>query len=100
VQDSYLITLGLKRTTLKVRIDIPQDQWRNSSLQGAVQGSMEVLGPSGMPSPPIMRHLLDVFMIHFGCQFPFLNRRTVDGLIEQSTGSVFLFNSIASVAAR
>ncbi len=95
---------GLKRITLKVRVDSPQDTWRNYSPRPAVQGPsetpQEVISPDGMPSIPIMRHLLDVFMVHFGCQLPFLDRQSLDAKIEARTGSMFLLNSIAAIAAR
>jgi hypothetical protein len=39
-------------------------------------------------------------MVHFGCQYPFLDRTTLDGKIESRMGSVFLLNSIAAIAAR
>lgn len=39
-------------------------------------------------------------MVHFGCQFPFLVRQALDAKIEARTGSVFLLNAIAGIAAR
>lgn len=59
-----------------------------------------MISPDGRPNASIMRHLLDVFMVHFGCQFPFLDRQSLDAKIEARTGSVFLLNSIAAIAAR
>lgn len=53
-----------------------------------------------MPTPPIMRHLLEVFFVHFGSQFPFLNQAELDEQVEAGTGSAFLFNAIAAIAAR
>ncbi|ORY29983.1 fungal-specific transcription factor domain-domain-containing protein [Naematelia encephala] len=98
------ITPGLKRITLKVRVDNPHDTWRNSSPRPAVSGpgesTQEIFAPDGMPSPAIMRHLLDVFMIHFACQFPFIEKESIGPKIESRTGSVFLFTSIAAIAAR
>jgi hypothetical protein len=106
---------GLKRITLKVRVDNPQATWRptfpETSLgalgaPGTGIGSgptipvEEVIAPDGMPTTPIMRHLLDVFMTHFGCQFPFVDRQDLESKIEERTGSVFLLNSIAAMAAR
>ena len=95
---------GLKRITLKVRVDNPQDAWRNYSPRPAVQGPndlpQEVISTDGAPSTPIMRHLLDVFMVHFGCQFPGLDRVALESKIESRTGSTFLLLSIAAIAAR
>lgn len=103
---------GLKRITLKVRVDNPQATWRpslpESSLGLGAPGTgsgptipvEEVIAPDGMPTTPIMRHLLDVFMTHFGCQFPFVDRQDLEAKIEERTGSVFLLNSIAAMAAR
>jgi len=47
-----------------------------------------------------MRHLLDVFFIHFGCQFPFLDQAELEAQVDAGTGSAFLFNAIAGIAAR
>lgn len=47
-----------------------------------------------------MKHLLDIFMVHFGCQFPFIDKRLVVQQIESRTGSVFLQNCIAGLSAR
>jgi hypothetical protein len=60
----------------------------------------DLIGPDGMPSAPIMRHLLDVFMQHFGCQFPFVDQADLERKIADGTGSVFLLLSIAAIAAR
>lgn len=105
--------LGLKRITLKVRVDNPQATWRPSLPESSLGGLGapgigsgptipvdDVIAPDGMPTTPIMRHLLDVFMTHFGCQFPFVDRQDLESKIEERTGSVFLLNSIAAMAAR
>jgi hypothetical protein len=47
-----------------------------------------------------MHHLLDVFFIHFGCQFPFLDQTELEAQVDAGTGSAFLFNAIAGIAAR
>jgi hypothetical protein len=47
-----------------------------------------------------MHHLLDIFFIHFGCQFPFLDRSELEAQVDAGTGSAFLFNAIAGIAAR
>jgi hypothetical protein len=53
-----------------------------------------------MPHPVVMKHLLQLFMEHFGCQFPFLDQSTLEAAIDNRGGSVFLFLCIAAVAAR
>jgi len=47
-----------------------------------------------------MRHLLDLFFIHFGCQFPFLDKMELESQVDSGTGSAFLFHAIAGIAAR
>jgi hypothetical protein len=47
-----------------------------------------------------MRHLLDIFFIHFGCQFPFLDKSELENQVDSGTGSAFLFNAIAGISAR
>jgi hypothetical protein len=69
-------------------------------VQSASDVNQEVIAPDGAPSTAIMRHLLDVFMVHFGCQYPFLDRSSLEAKIESRTGSTFLLNSIAAIAAR
>ncbi|KAL7424239.1 hypothetical protein Q5752_001825 [Cryptotrichosporon argae] len=99
------IAPGLKRITLKVRVHDPYTAIAASPQVGGPgmgpgDGPAELIAADGSPSTPIMRHLLDVFMTHFGCQFPFLDRRDIEAKIEARTGSVFLLNSIAAIAAR
>jgi hypothetical protein len=60
----------------------------------------EVIGPDGIPPVHIMLELVSVFMIHFGAQFPCLDRRDLEAKIRYRTGSSFLLNSIAGIAAR
>lgn len=104
------IAPGLKKVTLKVRVHTPEDSWRAGSGSPAVVGGSgvaavgagdgELITAEGYPSPGIMRHLLDVFMTHFGCQFPFISRAELEQHIGARTGSVFLLLSIAAIAAR
>jgi len=94
------IAPGLKKYTLRVRVQAPQDNAVGLITDTAATGQGELIGPDGLPPAPIMRHLLDVFMTHFGCQFPFIDRGDLEGKIENRTGSVFLLLSIAAVAAR
>jgi hypothetical protein len=100
VLGSWVLTgIGLKRTTLRVRLD--DSQIPGSAQPGVTFGvTAELIGADGVPDQTIMRHLLDLFMVHFGCQFPFVERAKVERDIERQTGSVFLHNSIAAVAAR
>ena len=83
-------------------MDSPQNQLFNYSPRpiGSTEASTEVIAPDGAPNTALMRHLLDVFIVHFGCQYPFLDRATLDGKIESRIVSVFLLNSIAAIAAR
>lgn len=90
------IAPGLKKITLKVRMDSPSKR----DVFGGPQTTGQLFQPNGMPDLVIMQHLLDVFMTHFGCQFPFLDRHRLDHELESGTGSVFLFNCIAATAAR
>jgi hypothetical protein len=60
----------------------------------------EVIGPDGIPPVHIMLELVSVFMIHFGSQFPCIDRRDLEAKIRYRTGSSFLLNSIAGIAAR
>lgn len=96
--------IGLKKITLKVRVTDSAAAFKTSSPHAAFseldQIAQQVIDPNGMPSPPIMRHLLDVFFVHFGSQFPFLNKVEIDEAVETGTGSAFLLNAIAAVAAR
>ena len=98
------IAPGLKKITLKVRVDTPRDSWRIGTPHVAYTSPAElpeeIIGPEGLPSSTIMRHLLDVFMSHFGSQFPFLDRHRLEDELDTKTGSVFLFNCIAAIAAR
>jgi len=66
---------------------------RNDNLE-------QIIGPTGLPHPTIMRHLLDIFFIHFGCQFPFLDQTGLESQVDAGAGSAFLFNAIAGIAAR
>lgn len=98
------IAPGLKKITLKVRVHTPQDAWAAASPQAAVNGlgeaAQELIAADGAPSTPVMKHLLEVFLAHFGCQFPFVERADLESKIENRTASVFLQLSIAAIAAR
>ena len=96
--------LGLKRITLKVRVDRPSGT-RHAATPSTSSGLnadslVEVIGTDGMPNISIMKHLLALFMIHFGCQFPFLDRARLEADLEAHTGSIFLLNCIAATASR
>jgi hypothetical protein len=97
------LLIGLKKITLKVRVNNPQHQFTfplSNTPSSNGQSTQEVVGADGMPTPAIMRHLLDVFMVHFGSQFPALDKASLEAKIEAGTGSVFLLNAIAGIAAR
>lgn len=70
------------------------------TVAGPGDVAQELISPDGAPSTMIMRHLLDVFVTHFGCQFPFIDRSDLEAKIESRTASVFLLLSIAAIAAR
>jgi len=69
-------------------------------ITGPNDAPLEVIAPDGAPSTSIMKHLLDVFLVHFGGQYPALDRDTLEKKIESRTGSTFLLLSIAAIAAR
>lgn len=98
------IAPGLKKITLKVRVQDHQAALKAPSPHAAFLEMGDVpqnlIGADGMPTPPIMQHLLEVFMVHLGSQFPFLDRDVLVRQVEARTGSAFLFNCIAAVAAR
>ena len=94
---------GLKQYTLKVRVETPQETWRrdpHNLPQQSGEPIEEVIGPDGIPPVHIMLELVSVFMIHFGAQFPCIDRRDLEAKIRYRTGSSFLLNSIAGIAAR
>lgn len=91
------IAPGLKRLSLKVRIE-NEPRTYPSPAPGLVSDDM--FGTDGMPVTPVMQHLLDVFSERFGCQFPALEREALLRDLEAGSGSVFLFNCIAAMAAR
>jgi hypothetical protein len=93
---------GLKKITLKVRVAESPSLWKSPTSQSASDRNnpQQVIGPTGLPNPSIMHHLLDVFFIHFGCQFPFLDQAELESQVDAGTGSAFLFNAIAGIAAR
>jgi hypothetical protein len=95
--------VGLKQYTLKVRVETPQETWRrdpHNLPQQSGEPMEEVIGPDGIPPVHIMLELVSVFMIHFGSQFPCIDRRDLEAKIRYRTGSSFLLNSIAGIAAR
>jgi hypothetical protein len=60
----------------------------------------EVIGADGIPPVHVMMELISVFMIHFGSQFPCIDRRDLEAKVHARTGSSFLLNCIAGIAAR
>lgn len=93
------IAPGLKRLSLKVRVEPPRPAPPPFSFSPRMFGE-EMFTPNGMPSLPVMRHLLDIFEERFGCQFPVLGHDCLVKELEAGRGSVFLFNTIAATAAR
>lgn len=103
VRKSQLTILGLKQYTLKVRVETPQETWRRDPHNLPKQSGEpmeEVIAPDGIPPAHIMMELISVFMIHFGSQFPCIDRRDLESKVHARTGSSFLLNSIAGIAAR
>ena len=97
------LTPGLKQYTLKVRVETPQETWQrdpHNLPQQSGEPMEEVIGADGIPPVHIMPELVSVFMIHFGAQFPCIDRRDLESKIHSRTGSSFLLNSIAGIAAR
>ncbi|WWC61511.1 uncharacterized protein I303_104095 [Kwoniella dejecticola CBS 10117] len=95
------IVPGLQRIILKVRVQRPGTGSQASTpISPEANFTEDLIGPDRMPNPAIMHHLLDSFFIHFGCQFPFLERNTLESSITAGTGSSFLLLCIASVTAR
>jgi hypothetical protein len=70
------------------------------NADGNLDIPVEVVGSDGMPNVSIMKHLLDLFIMHFGCQFPFLDRNRLEADLEVGTGSIFLLNCIAATSSR
>ncbi|ORX35689.1 fungal-specific transcription factor domain-domain-containing protein [Kockovaella imperatae] len=55
----------------------------------------------GLPPATIIQDILETFFLHFACHFPYLHRAALQSMIDQGhEQSVFLFNSIAALAAR
>ncbi|KAK4687588.1 hypothetical protein P7C73_g2528, partial [Tremellales sp. Uapishka_1] len=97
------IAPGLKRIILKVKVDHPTVQSHGDTPQSASgfgDISEELASADRMPSASIMRHLLHLFLEHFGSQFPFITRQSLESATDARTGSVFLFHCIAGMAAR
>ncbi|KAK4687889.1 hypothetical protein P7C73_g2220, partial [Tremellales sp. Uapishka_1] len=95
------IAPGLKRITLKVRVEKPSTRDATIPAPRSIEDiPSEVVDPDGMPKVAIMKHLLHLFMLHFGCQFPSLDRGQLEMDMELKRGSIFLLNSIAATASR
>lgn len=60
----------------------------------------EVIGADGIPTSHVMMELISVFMVHFGSQFPCIDRRDLEAKVHARTGSSFLLNCIAGISAR
>ena len=96
-----LTEAGLKRITLKVRVESASPSSSvNLARSGAGDATEPVVNPDGSPNVTIMHHLLGVFMEHFGCQFPALDHQSLDSDLLIGNGSVFLFLCMAAIASR
>jgi hypothetical protein len=100
------IAPGLKRMTLRVRVT---DEASVRGVAGRSPGETifpspgqagELFDAPRTPSAVIMRHLIELFREHFGCQFPFLDLDRYLADLQEDNGSVFLLNCIAATAAR
>lgn len=91
--------VGLKKIILKVRVENPRAAPRPPH-PGLSEQPADIIQPNGMPSPAIMDHLLDLFDIHFACQFPALRVDELRAEAMRGGGSIFLLNCIACSAAR
>ncbi|WVF67007.1 hypothetical protein IAT40_001750 [Kwoniella sp. CBS 6097] len=95
------IVPGLQRIILKVRVQAPGTVSQASTpVSPGVKMVDDIIGPDRMPHPAIMKHLVHVFMEHFGCQFPFFDKQALEASIDDRSGSTFLLVCIAAVAAR
>lgn len=92
------IAPGLKRLSLKVRVEPQRPTYPSPSPSGLI--GEDLFRADGMPAAPVMRHLLDIFAERFGAQFPVLDQASLLKDLEAGTGSVFLFNCIAATTAR
>jgi hypothetical protein len=97
---------GLKRVTIKVRVgpnvDAPsQEPLRLAGQGGTPKGRTEDLfDDRGLPRSDILVHLIDLFAQHFECQYPALDRHSLLRSAQEGSGSVFLLNCVAGMAAR
>ena len=85
--------------TLKVRLDEPGGLESRSPATESQTG-VELFDRDRVPNPGIMRHLLELFAKHYGCQMPGLDLIGLQRDLEAGNGSVFLLNCVAAVAAR
>lgn len=99
--------IGLKRVTLKVRLDdhtmMPSTSRPLAQPEQAGTSPMNpgyIVYEGGMPRRDLTLHLLDIFLTHFGCQYPALSRSQLERDLDQRSGSTLLFNCIASAASR
>lgn len=95
------IVPGLKRVTIKVRLDAPPAMSPGvspGSLLGVDASHENLFDESGLPRAAILTHLLDIFEQHFECQFPALSRVCLETARER--GNAFLLNCVAAMAAR
>lgn len=94
------IAPGLKKVTLKVRVNTPSWEAAASPAAALDASAGELLAPDGFPATPVMLHLLDVFRTHLGAQFPLVGELGLEAGVENRTASLFLLLAIAATAAR
>ncbi|WVW83535.1 hypothetical protein I302_105556 [Kwoniella bestiolae CBS 10118] len=95
------IVPGLQRIVLKVQVQAPGNASQVSTPVSPSAGFQDtLLGPDRIPVPSVMKHLLNVFFEYFGCQFPYLDKFSLEASLEEGTGSSFLFLCIAAISAR
>ena len=89
---ALILLLGLKKITLNVVINVLEETWKVPSPGTVPYGygahPPNIFSPDGAPNTPLMRHLLDVFIQHFGCQFPFIEFSPLAAKIETGTASM------------
>ena len=54
----------------------------------------------GYPSQAIMLHLIDIFDLHFGSQFPAIEHVRMKEDVQNRRGSIFLLNCVTATASR
>lgn len=53
-----------------------------------------------LPVDKLIRHLVETFFTHLGCNFPFLRRRSFTKQVEERTVEAILVDAVCSLSAR